>query len=125
MTERMHRTIALTITSIYWAGMFIATHLPPTRVPRTRVSDKVTHFTAYAILAGLLLWSLRQIGFSPRAAAWLVVTIALIYAALDEYLQIFVGRICSMSDWLANAAGVIAVAAVAVVIGALRDVRET
>lgn len=118
------RLAACSTTVIYWLGLFIVTHLPPTRLLRTRVSDRVEHFVSYAILAGLLLWSLRQLGLSPRAAAWWVVGICLVYGAIDEWLQTFVGRICSFDDWLADATGALTVVAVAIVIGAMRDARQ-
>jgi VanZ family protein len=47
----------------------------------------------------------------------------LTYGAIDELLQIPVGRVCSLGDWLADAAGVATVVALAVVFGAVRQVR--
>ena len=46
--------ILWSLTAIYWLTIFTLTHLPPTRLPQTHVSDKVEHFTAYFILATLL-----------------------------------------------------------------------
>jgi|SRR5688500_2994115 VanZ family protein len=116
--------LAWSLTGAYWVGIFYLTHLPPQRVPKTRVADVYAHFAFYAVLAALLLWSLRYTRLSSRAAAWWVVVVGLVYGAVDEVLQIPVGRSCSMKDWLADASGVLTVVAVAVVIGALRHVRR-
>lgn len=126
MIERntLVRIVVWSATAIYWVGLFIATHLPPSRVPKTRVSDTVWHFASYALLATLLLVSLRQMGVSLRAAAWWVIAICFVYGAIDEYLQTFVGRICSLNDWLADASGAVTVGALAAVIGAMRDTRQ-
>jgi VanZ family protein len=126
MTPRPPRIalLAWSLTAAYWVGIFYLTHIPPLRVPRTRVSDVHAHFAAYAVLAAMLLWSLRYTNLSPRAAAWWVVFVGLFYGAVDEVLQIPVGRICSMRDWLADATGVVTVVAVAVVIGAMRHARR-
>jgi VanZ family protein len=126
MTTRPPRIalLAWSLTAAYWVGIFYLTHIPPLRVPRTRVSDVHAHFAAYAVLAAMLLWSLRYTNLSPRAAAWWVVFIGLLYGVVDEVLQIPVGRICSMRDWLADATGVVTVVSVAIVVGALRHARR-
>ena len=121
------RTIALiawSVTGVYWAALFVATHLPPTRLPKTRITDTPAHFTSYAILAALLLWSLHFTRLSLRAAAWWVIGIGLVYGVIDEILQIFVGRICSLSDWLADASGVITVVATWTAVSAVRYARS-
>jgi VanZ family protein len=121
MPRRLRLSHAILI--VYWLGLFVVTHVPPSRVPKTRVSDKVQHFASYALLSGLTLWSLRQTELSPRAAAWWTVIVCLTYGVIDELLQIPVGRVCSLGDWFADAAGVVTVVAVAVVVGAVRQVR--
>jgi VanZ family protein len=126
MTERRPRIALLVwpLTAAYWLGIFYLTHLPPQRLPKTRISDVHAHFTAYAVLALLLLWSLHYTELSPRAAAWWVVGLCFFYGAIDEVLQIPVGRICSMKDWIADASGTVTVVAIAVIIGAARHVRR-
>lgn len=126
MTTRPPRIalLAWSLTAAYWLGIFYLTHLPPQRVPKTRIVDVHAHFAAYAVLAAMLLWSLRYTSLSSRAAAWWVVAVGLIYGIVDEVLQIPVGRICSMKDWLADATGVVTVVAVVVVVGALRHSRR-
>ena len=126
MTERRPRIALLVwlLTGAYWIGIFYLTHLPPERAPKTRVTDVHAHFTAYAVLAALLLWSLQYTNVSPRAAAWWVIFLCFFYGAVDEVLQIPVGRICSMRDWVADATGAVTVVAIAVVVGAARHVRR-
>ena len=116
--------LAWLLTAAYWLGIFYLTHLPPERVPKTRVTDVHAHFTAYAVLALLLLWSLHHTDLSPRAAAWWVVGLCLLYGAIDEILQIPIGRICSVSDWITDATGAVTVVAIAVVLGAARHARR-
>ena len=125
-TERRPRIalLAWSLTAAYWIGIFYLTHLPPERLPKARVSDVHAHFTAYAVLALLLLWSLRYTDLSSRAAAWWVLGLCLFYGAVDEILQIPIGRICSMSDWVADATGAVTVVAIALVVGAARHVRR-
>ena len=112
------------LTAAYWAGIFYLTHLPPERLPKTRIADVHAHFTAYAVLAMLLLWSFHYTDLSPRAAAWWVVVLCFTYGAIDELLQIPVGRVCSMKDWIADATGAVAVVAIAIVVGAARHARR-
>src|SRR5690242_2567380 len=85
----------------YLAILFIGTHLPPDSplLPREiAYLDKVYHFTAYAILAGLLAstWQLAAGVLSSRHLCFIWVAIAVL-GALDEITQIPVGRDCEFS----------------------------
>lgn len=89
--------------------MFISTHipLPPQTLPAG--SDKVAHFGAYFGLAVLIC--LRQLaqGYSltfKRSTAIFAAMVA--YAAIDELLQIPVGRYADWQDGLADASGALA-----------------
>lgn len=80
-----------------------------TFVPLAWQSDPVSlaaHFVEYAVLAALLWQAARR---TPRLTrrAWLAaLTLALIYAASDEWHQAFVpGRVPDIRDWLTDAAG--------------------
>jgi len=112
------------LTAVYWIGLFVVTHLPPSRLPQTRIDDKLAHFISYAILTALLLASLQFSRLSPRAAAWWTVAVLCVYAAVDELLQIPVGRICSLQDWLADVSGVITVAAFTVAVQSIVESRR-
>jgi VanZ family protein len=93
----------------YWLLIFTGTHLPPT-VPllpnEVNNIDKVCHFTAYAILAGLLAttWQLSSGVLTARHLRWTWIAVV-IYGALDEITQIPVSRDCDFWDWTADAIG--------------------
>lgn len=95
----------------YWPILFYLAHRPiPQLVYRAHVSDKTLHLLAYLILA-FLLW----FAVSPdkranwrKATVWWVFAIAMIYGAVDEVLQGYVGRNCDAMDFLADAVGVFA-----------------
>jgi VanZ family protein len=92
----------------YWPAMFVGTHmpLPPGMLPGE--SDKLAHFAAYALLTFTLAFWLstgRRLD-SKRSAIVLAVVAA--YAAVDELLQIPVGRHADWRDGAADLAGAIA-----------------
>lgn len=89
----------------FWLLAFIATHLP--RIPQSikPVSDKTLHSVSFTILAGLLSWVLHnRVTGIVRHGAIVIVIIAL-YGAVDELLQIPVGRHCDFYDWIADMVG--------------------
>lgn len=72
---------------------------------------KSVHFFAYGLLVFLLLRAIRsgRKGWRPK---WMLYAgiISLIYAALDELLQVyFPFRTGQFSDWMINASGVVCV----------------
>jgi VanZ family protein len=92
---------------VYWCTLFVLTHLPKMGAlsPAAR-HDKIGHAAAFALL-GLLLGAAWQKSAGKLApvqllAAWLSVVL---YAALDEWTQSFVGRTASFADWVADALG--------------------
>jgi VanZ family protein len=93
------------LLSGFWTAVFIATHLP--RVPRVvgKVSDKTLHFAAFAILGFLLSWVLASRHKNVWRHAFFVLLIIAIYGAIDELLQIPVGRHCDFRDWIADMVG--------------------
>ncbi len=94
----------------YWPFIFILTHIPvPGMVRTAQVSDKMMHFLAYMVLT-FFLWvaisPLKKVNWLSWSA-WITVGIALLYGGLDEYFQGFVGRNTSLTDFAANASGVL------------------
>ncbi len=74
----------------------------------TNMVRKLAHFTEYAILGFLLLWSFRHYrkGFPHYLAVSTV--IGVLYAISDELHQIFVpGRACRFTDVCIDSAGVL------------------
>src|SRR4051812_49190337 len=98
---------------VYWLLLFGATHLPPIALPKTHVSDKFEHFTAYCVLSILLAIVLgARRGRIALVSCSLTILIACAYGAIDEWTQPIVGRICDLHDWYADALGSIAGASV-------------
>lgn len=90
----------------FWLGMFIGTHLPKMPQSIRKVSDKTMHGVAFAGLAYLLAWALYRKQSAIRH--WLLILgIVAVYGAVDELLQIPVGRHCDFNDWLADMGGAI------------------
>jgi VanZ family protein len=90
----------------YWLLIFILTHTPAPDLPRVPVNDKLEHFLAYGMLGGLLYLAAWSRWPSWRRLGWVVWAVGLSYGAIDEWLQLLVGRDCELNDWLADAAAV-------------------
>ena len=100
------RRILWVLTILYWVILFALTHLPPDRLPHGPGSDKVHHFTAYALLCfilGATLW--QAFPSRRRLIPLLVLLVAAVYGGFDEITQILVGRDCELNDWLADVSG--------------------
>ena len=102
---RYLRLIFWAVTAGYWVLIATLTHLPPKDLPHLSVDDKLQHFLAYAGLAGVLGMALWVTFPARRTLPFLVFGVALLYGAIDEYTQQFVGRTPELDDWLADAAG--------------------
>ena len=101
------------VLAIYWAQLFVLTHiqLPPGLRVRAGM-DKLVHFGAYTGLAFLVaLWIVAHTRDRPsRRWKYQVLAIAglLVWAVVDELLQIPVNRTADVYDCLADWLGVIA-----------------
>jgi VanZ family protein len=105
LTVARHRRLAWIVLLGYWVFIAAVTHLPPTKLPETGIKDTYEHFTAFALLAVLLCTALSSLNWSiARVAGWSF-AIAAAYGAIDEGTQPLVGRVCSLSDWMADASG--------------------
>lgn len=85
-------------------AIFTATSWPtPPHMPGS--SDKVVHFSAYAMLGASVAWAARARSFL-QAARWVVLVSAL--GAADEWHQQFIpGRRMDARDWVADTAGAV------------------
>jgi VanZ family protein len=100
------RRMVLVLTALYWVVLFVVTHLPPARVPRTPGGDKLHHFLAYFILSFMLGATLWQVFPARRRLAPLLVLLAAaVYGIVDELTQIPVGRQAEVADWVADVSG--------------------
>jgi VanZ family protein len=113
MAQRQNRLSSAAISQILLASFVVvllaATHLPLSSrlMPAEELNiDKVFHFAAYAILAGLIAtaWQLSSGILTARHLRWVWCAVA-IFGALDELTQMAVNRDCSIWDWSADATG--------------------
>ena len=106
----------LPIVALYWLAMFIGTHVPHISLPGTSTLvslDKLLHFCGYLGLSFLLsLWlvataSTRGEGEMQtlRTRGYLILLFIAVYASLDEWTQLLVGRSCELRDWAADILG--------------------
>jgi VanZ family protein len=96
----------VTAAALYWAAIFVLTHVPGGPDPGIEHLDKVVHFTAYLLLAfaiGSVLTVWRGFETWIPFAVW---TVCVAYGAIDEYTQRFVpSRTASLADLACDAAG--------------------
>jgi VanZ family protein len=97
--------VVWSLTALYAIALFIATHLPPSEIPKLRTGDKFLHFTAYLVLGTLFCMSLWPTRLSSVIVGITALMAALAFGAIEEWTQPIVGRICSIRDWYADAAG--------------------
>lgn len=92
---------------VYWLALIVATHYPQVRLPdEIPQSDKIVHATAFGVLALLFWMFLKSRRPLNAASVWIAALVLIPYAALDEYLQQFVGRQTDLADWFADVAGI-------------------
>jgi VanZ family protein len=137
-TDSIRRRLVRWFLAVYWVLLVVGTHWPQDLLPgkgRLAPSDKSLHFFAYAILAGLLAIVLTERRDPPRIAdqaiwpvwAWSLVAlaIAVAFGLVDEVTQPWTGRDLNWSDWLADAAGATAGAAIVATLRTLWRARAT
>jgi len=93
---------------IYCGAIFIQSSFPATGQYPVSFSDKILHFTAYALLGILFFRALRTLAIRKRTrlTALLSVMLASLYGLSDEIHQYFVPlRHADMLDWLADVIG--------------------
>ena len=99
--------IAIVALFSYWVLLFIGTHIPSNKLLASmHQSDKVLHLCAFAGLAFLMAWAIptnmRKLYRNTLLAAFVTV----VYAGLDELLQIPVGRTADWKDFYADCFGI-------------------
>jgi VanZ family protein len=106
-SSRRGHWLPLALLVGYWLALFTGTHVPPEfpllPPPGT---DKIAHFSAFALLAVLLAITWRfvfgRFTLSLALAGWLLL---IAYAAVDELTQPWFRRTCDIYDWRADACG--------------------
>ena len=119
------------VPPLAWAAVILvltSVPLPGIPVAGSWGLDKVVHLALYAVLGFLVARATAagDAGARPRAAQQLLAVLGvLLFAALDEWHQGFIpGRSADRLDWLADAVGAVAGAAIAAA-GFLRSERYT
>jgi hypothetical protein len=106
---RRHKAVLFTL-GVYWPAIFWLTHIPVPAVARqSGMSDKEMHILAYFVLTFLVWFAVNPYQKTQwnRAKSWVVLVGVLGYAAIDEYLQGYVGRSADMQDFIADIFGII------------------
>jgi hypothetical protein len=103
-----------------WAlALFVGTHWPALTLPGTGRPDLFVHASIFGVWTALLI----ACGyFGPalsRRNLVLVLPVAVLYAALDEWLQgiPWVRRHAALDDWACNVLGIVAVSLGALALG--------
>ncbi len=104
-TARLRRRVVLAACVILWTTALVATHIPPARVPRLGVADRLLHVAGFFALATVFWLTLVLYEFRRVRRDAIVVLAMLAYAAIDESTQPLVGRAASVLDWGADALG--------------------
>jgi VanZ family protein len=94
----------------YVAVIFALSSIPDLTPPgKVTYSDKIAHFVEYGGLGFLLFRALERAGLRAPLLVLAVVVVGMVVGGLDELYQGTVGREQSVSDWLADVAGLVAV----------------
>lgn len=107
---RVHTRRSWWIWVAYWVLLFVVMHIPIDRDVRMPIEhgDKIGHMLGYFLLTWLGGRRLTAAGGKRHSNALFVWgAIYLGYAALDEWLQGFVGRTASFADWCGDVVGIL------------------
>ncbi len=102
----LSRPVRLSVVAVYLVAIAVVSHDPNPPMPPLGFdgADKVLHALAYGVLGWLWAWAVG--GRRPARAAVAGFLAAAAYGMADEIHQSFVpGRDASALDWLADAAG--------------------
>ena len=106
---RRHKAVLL-VLGIYWPVIFWLTHIPVPDVARqSGMSDKTMHVLAYFALTFLVWFAVspyQKAGWG-NLKVWIVLATVIGYAAIDEYLQGYVGRSVDVQDFIADVFGIV------------------
>lgn len=97
----------LIIATLFTATVIFLTHIPEDVTPsvlQIGCLDKLAHIFVYGVITFLFVLSLRT---CPNMFSILILFFAILaLGAIDELTQPFVNRTASLTDWLADIAGV-------------------
>ncbi|MBW3660092.1 MAG: VanZ family protein [Gemmatimonadetes bacterium] len=110
-----------------WMAAVAVVSIAPIAAPDVEVpigADKWAHAAFYAVLGWLAARAARRSGASPATAWGSAVALAALYGAGVEGVQSAVGRDASLGDWMADAIGAVAGAAIVAVRGEAKPIEE-
>ena len=96
---------------LVWAGfIFYLSNQPDFGIQLSSTQGQIisvgAHFVEYFVLAWLLMYAFRSIGYTRRQALIITTVLAIVYGVTDEFHQSFVpGRTPSGADLLVDAIG--------------------
>ena len=101
--------IAIVALLFYWVLLFIGTHVPPdsTLLAKVHGNDKAIHALAFTGLSFLMAWAIPTDKARLHQNTLLAAFATVVYAAIDELLQIPVGRTADWNDFVADCFGVL------------------
>jgi hypothetical protein len=92
---------------VYYLTLMVLTHIPQEHMGADLGVfnlDKLLHVSAYAVLTFLLTKACSHA--QNMTVQWLyMLPLLLVLAALDEWTQAYVGRTCSLADYIADLIG--------------------
>lgn len=111
MTSLLRCKLTVIPLLLYWPAIFLLTHIPIPQmvIKNIRASDKTLHYLGYLILVFLMWFAIspeKKVSWC-RAYTWWALFVMVVYGAVDEWLQGYVGRDADVMDFLANSAGVL------------------
>jgi VanZ family protein len=106
-TMMFRMRISAAVLGSYWIVLFVLTHVPGKKLDGLPMTgDKLAHFGAFLVLGVLLAWTASAHRRLRPAMLLLLWTVIVAYAAVDEWLQMYVpDRFADWRDGLADGLG--------------------
>ena len=100
--------IAIVALFFYWVLLFFGTHIPPDSklLAQVHQNDKIIHALAFTGLSFLMAWAIPTDKARLHKNVLYAAVASVAYAAIDELLQIPVGRTADFNDFAADCIGV-------------------
>jgi len=129
MTEAMtwgrYRRFLRLVLVAAWAVAFAATHIPAKLMSHHMPPERLLHLVGYAGLGGLFWVTLYAYGCTRRCRVWIILTVLMLYGALDEITQPFFNRCASIVDWSFDCIGVAIALIVCELVAAMSSSNRT